>query len=169
MFTTIFTPVVMTVSECHSLLDSKLRDADNQPSIFENKTSTKSIAKLLVKYHENFEQYELSNKMYFYPCVGTTLHKTSSCSYFVLRYRKQQSNVKALCKHCYTFKQDEDRKQKRSLHVSKRLKPISSTPSSLPYLRELRTKTRKKLYYLKSRNSLLQTLLEEKKIMCPKR
>ena len=155
--------IIMTVKECHSLLDSKLKDADNEPSIFENKQSTKSIAKLLVKYHENFEKYELSNKMYFYPCVGTTLHKTSLCSYFVLRYRTQQSTSNALCKHCYSFKQDDDRKIKRSLKESKRLKPISSNPSSLPILTDLRTKTRKKLYYLKSKNSILQNLLETKK------
>ena len=131
--------------------------------MFEVKKSIKSIAKLLVKYHENYDNYQLSNKMYFYPCVGTILHKTSLCSYFVLRYRTQKSNSKALCKHCYSFYHEDNRKMLNSNRESSRLKPITSTPAKLPYLTELRTKSRKKIYYLKSRNILLLKLLEEKK------
>ena len=61
--------IVMNIKECHTLLDTKLKDAKNDITIFQNKKSTKSIAKLLVKYHENFDPYVLSNKMFFYPCL----------------------------------------------------------------------------------------------------
>ena len=60
----------MSTTECHTLLESKLEHANNDLIIFETKESTKSIAKLLAKYHENFDSYQMSNKVIFYPYAG---------------------------------------------------------------------------------------------------
>ena len=45
-------PVVMSVMECHSLLE-KMLEAHDSKILFEAKVSISSIAKLLVKYHKN--------------------------------------------------------------------------------------------------------------------
>ena len=125
----------MHSSECHTL-ESNLVHAKNDPIMFENKKSTKSIAKLLVKYHEIFDNYQLSNKVILYLCVKTTLrktnlccylyyvYKTSLCCYFVLRYQTQKSNSNALCKNCYWLNVNINRDETSALQETTQLKPI---------------------------------------------
>ena len=58
-------PIVMNITECHKLLKSKLEHTNNDLNIFETKKAAKSITKILVKYHENFDSYQISNKAVF--------------------------------------------------------------------------------------------------------
>ena len=51
--------VVMNVKECYSMLDSKFEAANGDILIFSGKKAVMSIGKLLVKYHENYNEHSL--------------------------------------------------------------------------------------------------------------
>ena len=145
------------------MLESKFEAVNGDILIFSGKKSVMSIGKLLVKYHENYNEHSLGTNDTFYPCIGTTLYLTSTCYYFSIRHRKPKINRSALCKNCYYLNKKSNQKYKRTIAVTKRLKPLSSSIFQVPYLTELRTQERKKLYYYKSHNIILVSLLKAKK------
>lgn len=68
--------IVLSVLQCHTLLDDKYDAVDGNIVKFEAKESVTSLAKLLVQLHDNFSEYGLNETLYFYPCVGTTMYET---------------------------------------------------------------------------------------------
>ena len=77
-------------------------------------------------------------------------------------YKKRRViSIKALCLNCAALKRSRDRQVSNSTKSTTRLKPIC--PSSMEYLTELRTKSRKQIYYRDSRIKKLIALLRAKK------
>ena len=75
-------PAVLTILRCHSLLDEYYDSVEGGIVEFKAKESVTSVAKLLVRFHDNFAEYRLGVTTYFYPCVGTTMLDTRhTCTY----------------------------------------------------------------------------------------
>lgn len=65
-----------------------MEDAKGSKRLFETKGSVSSNRKLLVKFHVNFDIYEMKNGIFYYLCIGSKLCNAPSCRYFVARQRK---------------------------------------------------------------------------------
>ena len=162
--------IVMDIAECYTTLASNFAGENFDIIKFSAKNSTLALAKLLVRYHEEYSVYTLRQNAHFCPCVGTTIYKTRTCIYFSIRVRMMKLNGVPLCQNCYSLRQNDNKKYNRSLIETKsgRLKPLSnvlhaSAVHLLPSLNETRRKNSKSLYWYKSRNGILTTLLKAKK------
>ena len=128
---------------------------------FKAKESVTSVAKLLVRFHDNFEEYRLSVTTYFYRCVGTTMLDTRhTCNYYIVRQRSI-INKESLCIDCGSIKRGKERQLISSRKITTRLNPIVAC--NIPKLAELRTQARKMIYYRDNRIKELITKLRLKK------
>lgn len=93
--------ILLSVLECHALLNDKMNEAFCDLQQFQVKKPFIFISKLLVLYHEFFDKFELINNKYFYPCVEITILDTSA-SWKVV-------SIKGLCLKCAALKLSKDR------------------------------------------------------------
>ena len=86
----------------------------NSKANFEARISVTLIAKLFVKYHENYDVYALKNGVCFYPCVR------SKC-----RIARKPIIVSPLCATCLLEKRLNERKEEEPILKHHSLNPLS--------------------------------------------
>ena len=120
-----------------------MTEVTNDIDIFQKKQSVVDISKLLVRYHENYDEFELVNSHYYYPCFGSTfLDSSSHCVYYIIRKRRIITTT-LMCLSCALLKKSKDRQLHNSTKLTARLKPMLHSPIIKETLTEQRTKSRK--------------------------
>ena len=92
---------------------------------FEREISVKEVSKLLIKYHENYEAFEMDNnyRMY-YPCKPCDGESSEQCQYFSVRNRTYGREL--YCEPCNVLKNKRQRNVRRLVNSPTRRQPVDS-------------------------------------------
>ena len=116
--------IVPDINVLKSMLIEKHKLYEGNNISFSQRNSVIEIAKLLTRFHGNFDVIALNDDNIFYPCIQISNQKSSNCKYF--KILKRNYNKTIYCDTCLTLHKLTMRKGTRIIESPTRSRPFNS-------------------------------------------
>ena len=116
-------PIVPDINSLKHMLIEKHKLIQGNILLFSKKKSVIEIAKLLTRFHGNFDVIQLTDDNIFYPCIGNTNQIPSNCQSFKILTKRYSRTV--YCDSCLIL-HNQTRNRRRTIESPTRSRPFTS-------------------------------------------
>ena len=117
-------PIVPAVIDLRYMLVKIYNKDDTNISSYIEQKYVNEIAKLLTKYHGNYDKFFLKDTTFFYPSIEGSVQQLPDCQYFKIHKKLYEREV--VCDACTSIKRKQKRNERRTIESPTRSRAFNS-------------------------------------------